>query len=278
MKRNVLKVVCNPCTNRISYYFKNEFGEWNVMSENSPLSRNYYTNSLIGERSEEILEKIDEIYNRKNKGVDIIFEGTRENYNHLLKVIEEKFDDRDIICKLGRTKIAVVGKKSVGKSFLIEGIESLQKIQYSRIKKNEYEKYVDEYNNAEWYEVSGIDFGKDKVETAFETVRKLSEDGLSTVIYCISATAGRIEEIEKNLIKRIADNFAELKVMIVLTMCYKEDIQEEIDEIEKITNQVKTIPVLAKGYKTGLKNRNGEYKFIDSFGLEEVSKFVFEGR
>ena len=106
----------------------------------------------------------------------------------------------------------------------------------------------------------------------------MSEEGLSAVIYCVPATSGRIEEIEKNLINRITSSFSELKVMIVLTMCYKDDIQEAIDEIEKFTDQIKIVPVLAKEYKTGLKNENGETITIDPFGLEDVSLFVFEGR
>lgn len=278
MKRNTIRVVCNPYTNKMSYYFRNEFGEWDVLSGNSPLSRKYYTNTSVGERAKEILKKIDEIYNRKNKGVDILFEGTAENYSFLLEKIKEILPDRDINCQLGTTKIAVVGKKSVGKSFLIEGLEDLQGFKYLKTKQKEYVKYVDECNHAEWYEVTGIDLGKDKVEKAFKTVKKLSEKGLSTVVYCISATSGRIEEIEKNFIKRIADSFTELKVMIVLTMCYKDDIQEVIDEIEKITDQIKMVPVLAKEYKTGLKDENGEVMIIAPFGLEDVSLFVFEGR
>ena len=100
MKRNTIRVVCNPYTNKISYYLKNELGEWNVFSGNSPLSRKYYRNTSIAERSVEILRKIDEIYNRKNKGVDILFEGTLENYNLILEVIKNSFTERDITCKL----------------------------------------------------------------------------------------------------------------------------------------------------------------------------------
>ena len=196
----------------------------------------------------------------------------------LFRSIKETLPGRNIECQLGTTKIAVVGKKSVGKSFLIEGLEDLQGFKYSKTKQNEYLKYADECNHAEWYEVMGIELGKDNVEKAFETVKKLSEEGLSAVIYCVSATCGRIEEIEKNLIKKIVDSFVELKVMIALTMCYKDDIQEAIDEVEKITDHIKMVPVLAKEYKTGLKNENGESMTIAPFGLEEVSMFVFEGR
>ncbi len=278
MQRNAIRVVCNPYTNKMSYYFRNEIGEWDVLSSNSPLSRRDFTNTSIGERSLEILCEIDEIYNRKNKGVDILFEGTAENFELIQKTITDSFADRDISCRLGTTKIAVVGKKSVGKTFLIEGLEDLQDFKYSKTKEKEFVKYTDECNHAEWFEVMGIDLGKDNVDRAFETVKKLSEEGLSAVIYCISATTGRIEEIEKELIRKIADGFAELKVMIVLTMCYKEDVQEAIDEIERVTNQVKIVPALAKEYKTGFKDASGNPLTIAPFGLEDISLFVFGGR
>lgn len=278
MKRNAIRVVCNPYTNKMSYYFRNELGEWDVLSGNSPLSRKRFTNTSVAEKANEILEKIDEIYNRKNKGVDILFEGTTDSFNLLSETIKNAFSDRDVCCRLGTTKIAIVGKKSVGKSFLIRGLEELQGFNHSIIKQSGYVKFADECNHAEWYEIDGIDLGRDKVEEAFDSIKKLSEEGLSSVIYCVSATSGRIEEIEKNFIQTIADSFPELKVMIVLTMCYMDDIQEAIDEIEKLTNQIKMVPVLAKEYKTGLKNEKGEIMTIAPFGLEEVSLFVFEGR
>ena len=278
MKRNTMKMVCNPFNNNISYYLKNELGEWDVLSGNSPLSRRYFTDTSIRERSAEILSKIDEVYNRKNKGVDILFEGSDESYEIMQKTIHKLFPDRDIRCQLRITKIAVMGKKAAGKTFLIEGLEELQGLSYSKTVEKKFIKYEDKYNHAEWYEINGIDLGRGNVEKAFETVKKLSKEGLSTVIYCISATSNRIEKIEKDLIRKIEESFAELKVMIVLTMCYKDDIQEPIDEIEKITDQVKLIPVLAKPYKTGMKDRTGNPVVIPQFGLEDVSQFVFEER
>ena len=132
MKRNSIRVVCNPYTNKMSYYFKNEIGEWDVLSSNSPLSRQYYTNTSISERANEILTKIDEIYNRKNKGIDILFEGTSENYKRINEIVNSNFKGRDITCKLGTTRIAVVEKKAVGKTFLIEGMENLQGFKYQK--------------------------------------------------------------------------------------------------------------------------------------------------
>lgn len=280
MKRNTMRIVCNPYTNQISYYFKNEIGEWNVLSGNSILSRQYFTNTSMKERSKEIMEKADEIYNKKNKGLDILFEGTIENFEFLQETINCCFADRDIVCKLGTTKVAVVGKKSVGKSYLIEGLQELHGYKYTIQEGQGYTLFCDECNHAEWYEIEGIDLGKDKVEKAYKMIENLSEKGLSAVIYCISSVSGRIEEIEKELMQKIEKDFSEITVMIALTMCYKEDedIQSSIDEILKVTDQTKIVPTLSKDYKTNIKDEEGAPIVIESFGLSEVSKYVFEGR
>lgn len=276
MKKNSIKIVCNPYTNKIQYYFKNEIGEWDVLLEDSPLSRQHYTDTSMKETANEILEKIDEIYNRKSKGVDIFFEGTTNSYNYLQEAIKRHFADRNIQCELGTTKIAVVGKKSVGKTALIEGLEELHGFQLSKADYQNYVQYSDKLNHDEWFEVSGIDLGKENIEKAFQTVKELAEKGLSSVIYCISGTSGRIEDIEKELIMRLIKEFSALKVMVVLTMCYKADIQEIADEIKRFTNQVEVVPTLAKEYKTRARNDNGTPFVIEPFGLESVSAYVFE--
>ena len=60
MKRNSIRIVCNPYNNQIAYYFRNELGFWIVVSADSPLSRQFYTNTTIQERAEDIVIKIDD--------------------------------------------------------------------------------------------------------------------------------------------------------------------------------------------------------------------------
>lgn len=278
MKRNSIKIVSNPYTNKMQYYFKNEIGEWKILLEDSPLSRQHYTDTSMEESANEILEKIDEIYNRKNKGVDILFEGATNRYKCLQKAVNDHFADHNIQCELGTTKIAVVGKKAVGKTALIEGLEELRGFQLSKADHQNYVQYFDNLNHDEWFEVSGIDLGKENIEKAFQTVKKIAENGLSAVIYCISGTSGRIEDIEKELIMRLIKDFSALKVMVVLTMCYQADMQETADEIKRFTNQVEVVPTLAKEYKTRARNENGASVVIEPFGLESVAAYVFEER
>lgn len=278
MKRNTLKIISNPYTKQLSYYFKNEIGEWDVLSSNSPLSRKYYTNTSIKERGHEILNIINDVYNRKNKGVDIIFEGTSKEYSCLDEEVRNNYIECNINCRTGTTRIAILGKRDVGKTYLIEGMEELEGCGFTREEKEEYIQYTDNINNVQWFEIRGIDLGTEHVEKAMKTMQKLAAEGLSTVIYCISAVAGKCEDIESNMISQLVDEYVDLKVMVALTLCYKDDIISSMDEIEKLTSHIKIVPTLAKNYKTAMKDKHGIPIEVESFGLKEISEYVFEGR
>lgn len=279
MKRNSLKIVCNPYTERISYYFKNEMSEWIVLSGSSVLSRQYYTKTSMKKRAREIIDKSNEIYNRKNKGLDIIFEGDKESFDYLKGTIEYYFGEQDITCEISTTKIVVVGKSCSGKSFLIEGMEKYRGYKYIMSDFGKYTVYSDECNHAQWYEIKGIDLGKEYVQKAYDTIEGLISNGLSSVVYCVNATTGRLENIEKDFLLGLIEKQPDLRVMVALTMCHKDDIKEVIDEIKKMTDQIKVIPILASEYKTNAKDlQTGENYIIKPFGLDDLSLFVFEGR
>lgn len=193
MKRNKMRIVCNPYTHEMAYYLQNELGEWNALSADSPLSRQYYTKTTINDRVEKILGMTDAIYNRKNKGLDIIFEGTDQDFKCINKSLLRNFKDRDITCKLGITKIVVIGKIKSGKSYLIEGLEEFHKYKYYKEEYPDYVKYIDEsYHHIIWYEVKGIDLGNGSIEKVSTTVSALVNEGVISIIYCIPATSGRI--------------------------------------------------------------------------------------
>lgn len=276
MKRNAVRIVCNPYTNQISYFFRNELGEWLIFSGSSPLSRKYYTSTTIEERHKEIVEKLDEIYNRKNKGLDIFFEGTLLNYDYLAGAVKEYLAGRDVICKSQTTKIAVVGKASVGKTSLIEGIAHNQGYKYEVVKRNAYTLYNDIDNHTEWFEINGIDLGRNNVEKAYSTIKDLVSQGLSTVIYCVSGATGRIENIEKDFIIKLDHMFSSITVLVAMTMCYEEDVQTTIDEIEKVTKHMEVFPTLAKEYKARERAR-GNFS-VEPFGLKELCTFILEGK
>lgn len=281
MGRNTVRIVCNPYNNQISYYFMNEKGVWTVISGDSPLSRQYYTNTTMKDRVKEIALKIDEVYNRNNRGLDVLFEGTTQSYDFIKGAFEYYLPDKDIACIIGVTKIAVVGKANVGKTCLIEGMESLQGYKYSISKFPEYLLYSDDGNHAEWYEINGIDLGIENVEKAYKTVIKLTENGLSAIVYCMSAVNGRLEEVERDFIIKMMEEYPSITILLALTMCIKADSGLIVNEIEKMTDQIRVIPTLAKEYEIESTDENtGEEKnYIKKpFGLDTLSKYVFERR
>ncbi len=270
MMRNAVRIVCDPYTGQISYFFRNELGEWLTLRGSSPLSRQYYTRTTIEERHKDIIEKLDEIYNRKNKGLDIFFEGTSTNYNYIVSAIKKYLSDRDIVCKLKVTKIAVVGKKGSGKSTLIEGIAREKGDRFEIETSEKCIRYIDKNNNIEWIELRRI---------AFSAIQDLAKEDLSTVIYCVSGDVGRIEDKEKEFIEKINTSLSPVKVLTVLTKCYKEEVQKILDEIEKLTNHVEVFPVLAKEYKASERGHALATSYaIAPFGLKELCAFVFEGK
>lgn len=279
MNRNAIRIVCNPGDKQISYYFRNELGEWLILSGSSPLSRQFYTKTTIEERCGEIIKKADQIYNRKNKGLDIFYEGSSEGYTYLQDVITKYFQDRDIVCKQRITRIAIVGKKKAGKTYLIKGIGKLQKQKFAISQRNGYVEYFDENNNISWCEVEGVDLGFGNVEKVLGTIREIMKNDLSTVIYCVSGISGRIEDIEREFILEIKNTFLELSIMTVVTMCYKDDTKEFCDEVEKLTDHMEVFPVLAKEYKGSNRGHiKGQFFIVKPYGLDILCTYIFEGK
>lgn len=279
MKRNALRVVYNPIAKHISYYFKNEFGEWCVLSGSSPLSRQYYTTTSLKDRAVEIVLKIDEIYNRKNKGLDITFEGDESNYSLFKQAIIDVLKERNITCRHGSTKVIVTGKSGIGKTILIEEMEKLQGFEYKAEDKEDYILYKDN-NNTEWYEIKGIDLEIENVHRAYDTISELSKNSATMIVYCIESTNRRIEDVEKEFITKLIDSFPELAGTIVLTNCSnKKGLHDFIDEIEKITDHIKVIPTLAREFVTDIEDeKTGENIVLPPFGLVDLAEYIFEGR
>ena len=272
VKRNSIKIVYNPTENTFSYYFSNDFGEWKPVSGSSPLSRQYYKLADLGDnnRGKNIVEKIDQVYNRKNKGLDIIFEGPVDLYECLVSNIERYLKGHDIRYKSKTTKIAVVGKIGVGKTCLINGIAEMDgSILENCMTGIKYTKFRDKAHCIDWIKVKGIDLGSQQV--TFETLRELVVSGVSKILYCISGESGRIEDIERKMIIQLKEQFPAVDVITVITKCYKEDYQDIKDTIEQIIGNGKVFPILAKEYKV----KRG---IVSAFGLKELATYIFEGK
>lgn len=67
----------------------------------SPLSRQYYTNTSMKERAREIAQRIAETYNWNNRGLDILFEGTKQSFDYIKGAFDCCHRDRNSVCIMG---------------------------------------------------------------------------------------------------------------------------------------------------------------------------------
>ena len=149
-------------------------------------------------------------------------------------------------------KIIVVGKRGTGKTTLIEGLEKTSGRTLNVSEYGKYRFYEDANGELQLYEIKGIDLGMDEIDNAYKTIADLRQDSTAKILYCISGGVGRIEEAELDLIRKLA-SMSGNNIYIVLTLCFKEDIQDTIDVIHKAVGNITIVQTLAKDYKTGIK-------------------------
>ena len=265
--RNKIKIVSNRNPQSLSFFLMNEKGKWMLLSNYSDLSRKKYTTSNIFDAGNDIIAIIDRDYNTGGRGVDIRFEGTDEEYRFLQQCVQKQLGGKDITCNHYRSAIAVVGKINSGKSTFIEEMcrhmgESLTATHFDG-----YDKFTTQPTNILWYEIAGIDFGN--ISITKDTITRLIPEGITDFIYCLSTT--KIEEPEEILIRHIADIHPDINVLLLLTQYLDDNNDLFVDQLSQQLNGVKIIPILAMPKKT----RAG---IIEAYGLDAVSKYLFEGK
>lgn len=267
MKPNQIKIVSN--SKGVSYFFRNEKSEWGLVSNMSDLSRKKYVSATIKKNAVEILQAINDIYNIGNRGVDIYLEGSVEDYIILQKVIKERFLNDNLHCYQQKISIAVAGKIRSGKTTLIKEIIKRQKMEFRFFRNNMIDGYTNIESTVTWYEIPGIDFGKENIFAAMSQFDLLAKNGVTNFIYCFDTN--KIEELEEQFICYIQEKYPRIKILIVFTMCFEDDNVSILSKqlLTKIRD-IKIIPVLAKELKT----REG---IISAYGLDEIVHYIFEG-
>lgn len=107
MERNKVKIICNPYEKTIRYkrwiFDENEgLYKWGDLGSKSKLIVDEkYINATIQHNAYEIVSEIADEYNRGNVGLDIIFEGTKEDYNDLKEVVDDFFFEAGVECEVG---------------------------------------------------------------------------------------------------------------------------------------------------------------------------------
>ena len=269
MDRNKIKIISNTNINRISYYFLNECGEWIRISNSSVLSRREYMQAVLQEKVRDILQAIADGYNPGNRGVDLFFEGTDQEFSTLQAAIEEFFLEENIKCIHQNTKVAVVGKIGSGKTVLIEEIGSYMGTDFERIGMDSYILYQERGSHCAWYEINGMDMDQKSIEKTEQTIHKLMAEGVSVFLYCLSTS--KIEQIEENILFQIKKSYPDVVVLVVLTIRICGEDRLYAEQLSKRLWNVKVIPVLAKELKT-------KYGVVPSFGVGDVAKAVYGER
>ena len=104
MEHNKIKIVSNIKLRRIAYYFKNENSEWVRVPNSSGLSRKEFCETTISEKIDDIIKIIDEVYNPGNRGVEVLFEGTDEEYTIIRNTVKKINMCDSIICNKKRLR------------------------------------------------------------------------------------------------------------------------------------------------------------------------------
>lgn len=268
---NEMRIMCNPKTDRISYLLKNEKGKWIPLSKASPLSQRFTVKKQMLNKTDEVVDILNNVYNKNNRGLEISFVGNRESFDLLQRALYKKYPESSIKWTFFQTKVALLGTIGSGKSTLIEAIKEDGIDLQTGVMEKGYISFKDPHNSSVLYEVNGIGREEGNIQKVEETIKMLVEQGLSKILYCVASEKGRIEDEEIKLIKKMQEEYS-LTVAIVLTNCMKdkETIDELYKDINKALDHIKIIRTLAKAYK----DRNNYV--IPPFGIKDVVNYIYE--
>lgn len=107
MEKNRVKIIYNPYEKAIEYQrWDDESEQWMGLNNKSKLITNKeFINATIQHNACEIIEELSEEYNRGGIGLDILFEGTEEDYDDLKEVVEIFYSEKNIEIKWGEKYI-----------------------------------------------------------------------------------------------------------------------------------------------------------------------------
>lgn len=106
-ERNIVRIRCNPYKQLIEYYrFDREIEDYEkIVASESPFSKEAFQKCIITQKGYEILNYMNQIYNPGNPGLDIIFEGTKEDYEFFQELSSQYFSKNDINVIKGETEL-----------------------------------------------------------------------------------------------------------------------------------------------------------------------------
>ena len=112
MERNKVKISCNPYSKEIVYKRwgcdkTDGLHKWIDLGGKSSLVNEKYTKATIQHNAYEIVREINRQYNQGNIGLDIVFEGTIDDYYDLKNIVKCYYNLCDIQLMLGERYILI---------------------------------------------------------------------------------------------------------------------------------------------------------------------------
>ena len=125
MEKNRVKISCNPYKKKIEYKrwdLNEELGDYqweNLGPKSKLLTDEKYTKTTIQNYAYEIVTEVEKEYNRGESGLEIVFEGTTEDYEDLKEIVDSAFASKKVTCKRGDLCMepAIVVKKQIEEVF-----------------------------------------------------------------------------------------------------------------------------------------------------------------
>lgn len=148
MNRKKFEIYCNPYSKEIEYcWFSEEKKEWMEVSEESELSGEEYKNTTIQNKANDIVMEINNKYNTGNMGLDIIFNGTDDDFVNIENVVKNFFEECDIKCERGDKYICTAAEVAPKiEEIFSQMTEVLKKYSNKKIE-NEINRYYDAVNS-----------------------------------------------------------------------------------------------------------------------------------
>ena len=268
MLHNQMWIVSDTQTQPLAYYIKNELQQWHLVSNDSDLSRKEYTHTTMQTRAEDIVRVIDTIYNRGNRGVDILFEGDEADFLFLKKAVDQCPPQSGITCTMPKTRIVVAGKVGAGKTTLIEGVGNYRGTVFSSHKENENIVYASAKSTIIWYEIPSIDVGSGHIDRVKTTIEDLMAYRIAAFVYCLGSA--RIEPVEEQLLFYIRDRYPALRLLIALTQSVDDEQALYAEQLSGLLGGIRVIPVLAI-------DKNTQCGTIAAYGLDDMERCLFGG-
>ena len=246
----------------------------------------------------EIIE--EKINNYSQDSLKIFFQNLAENEKILDKLIENSKQESEKILnnyykKSNHFNIITIGKTGIGKSTLINGIFEYKENEGAKTGNGkpitqEYAEYMSpKRKGLRIIDSRGIEMGKYDINAAFKDTKELIENKaregdpdklIHCIWYCLKSSNLRFEEIEKNILILLMNQYYDNKLPIIIVITQNYDNESTVtmtkiikDEFRFLNREIIIMPVIAKEKIMG--NEKNKY-VMEKDGIEELIKISYE--